>query len=120
MPRQKNFSSMTLEQLLDLRNTLDEYLGEKREQLQNSLAALEHMSGLHQGKPGRQIRAPHPSKGKKVRPKYRNPEEPSQTWAGRGAQPRWLRAQLVAGKRLEDFAVGKASGSGSKSRKRGR
>src|SRR6476620_9364816 len=29
---------------------------------------------------------------KKVAPKYRNPENHDETWAGRGHQPRWMRA----------------------------
>jgi len=40
-----------------------------------------------------------------VPPKYRNPDEPSETWAGRGKQPRWLVAQLGAGKRIDDFRI---------------
>lgn len=40
-----------------------------------------------------------------VLPKYRNPEFPSETWAGRGRQPRWLVAQLQAGRRLDDFKI---------------
>ncbi len=40
-----------------------------------------------------------------VAPKYWNPEEPSQTWAGRGKQPRWLVAQLRSGKRIDDFRI---------------
>ena len=44
-------------------------------------------------------------KGKKLKPKYRNPLDKSQTWAGRGIQPRWLVAALKSGKRLEDFAI---------------
>ena len=43
--------------------------------------------------------------GKAVAPKYRNPANPSETWAGRGKQPRWLAAQTGAGKRLEDFLI---------------
>jgi DNA-binding protein H-NS len=38
-----------------------------------------------------------------VFPKYRNPAEPSETWAGRGRQPRWLAEQLKSGKRIDDF-----------------
>jgi DNA-binding protein H-NS len=38
-------------------------------------------------------------------PKYRNPEDPSQTWAGRGKRPRWLQQALQQGARLDDFAV---------------
>jgi len=48
------------------------------------------------------------SKGKstgKVAPKYRNPADPSQTWAGRGQPPRWLAAELKSGKTLEDFLI---------------
>jgi hypothetical protein len=29
-----------------------------------------------------------------VAPKYRNPENPSETWAGRGLTPRWLAAAI--------------------------
>ena len=42
-----------------------------------------------------------------VSPKYRNPENPSETWAGRGKQPRWLVAQLGSGKRIDDFRIKK-------------
>jgi DNA-binding protein H-NS len=41
----------------------------------------------------------------KVLPKFRNPEEPSQTWTGRGKRPRWLAAQLRSGRRIEDFRI---------------
>jgi DNA-binding protein H-NS len=41
----------------------------------------------------------------KVVPKYRNPNNPTETWAGRGRQPRWLRAQLRSGKKLRDFRI---------------
>src|SRR5258705_603160 len=40
-----------------------------------------------------------------VSPKYRNPDQPSETWAGRGKQPRWLVAQLKSGRRIEDFTI---------------
>ena len=44
----------------------------------------------------------------KVFPKFRNPERPSETWAGRGKQPQWLTAQLRSGKRIEDFRIKRA------------
>ena len=40
-----------------------------------------------------------------VRPKYRNPDQPSETWAGRGKRPRWLLKQLKSGKRIDDFSI---------------
>ena len=47
---------------------------------------------------------PSETKGKTVAAKYRN-EATGETWSGRGLQPNWLKAQIAAGKTLEDFAV---------------
>lgn len=54
---------------------------------------------------GRRNGASHPLAGKKLPPKYRNPKNRSEAWAGRGNRPRWLVKALKAGKRLEAFAV---------------
>ena len=40
-----------------------------------------------------------------VRPKYRNPEPPHQTWSGRGKMAKWLSEKIEGGARLEDFAI---------------
>ncbi len=40
-----------------------------------------------------------------VKPKYRNPEHPKQTWSGRGHMARWLRQKVEAGAKLEDFLI---------------
>jgi DNA-binding protein H-NS len=50
-------------------------------------------------------RRPYP----KVLPKYRNPKNRSETWAGRGKKPRWLTAQLKSGKKLDDFLIRKVA-----------
>jgi DNA-binding protein H-NS len=41
----------------------------------------------------------------KVYPKYRNPADPSETWSGRGKQPRWLVSALKSGKSIEDLEI---------------
>ncbi len=41
----------------------------------------------------------------KAAPKYRNPKDASQTWAGRGRKPSWLEAELKKGKKLQDYAI---------------
>src|SRR4029079_3612072 len=43
--------------------------------------------------------------------KYRNPERPSETWAGRGKKSRWLAANLKFGKRIDDFRIMRAGRS---------
>ena len=37
--------------------------------------------------------------------KYANPEDPSDTWSGRGRKPRWFDAALKAGQKPEDLAI---------------
>jgi DNA-binding protein H-NS len=43
----------------------------------------------------------------KVYPKYQNPADPSETWSGRGKQPRWLTSALKSGKSMEDLEISK-------------
>jgi DNA-binding protein H-NS len=48
----------------------------------------------------------------RVLPKYRNPSVPSETWSGRGKQPRWLVAAIKSGRNIDDFKIGAAGGEG--------
>lgn len=43
---------------------------------------------------------------KKREPKYANPENPSETWAG-GAQPKWVKAYLAKGGTIDDLKIKK-------------
>lgn len=38
-------------------------------------------------------------------PKYANPENPAQTWTGKGRRPDWFVAAVEAGKTPEDLAI---------------
>ena len=44
------------------------------------------------------------AKGAKVAAKYRDPDSGT-TWSGRGLKPKWLRAAIEGGKKVEDFAI---------------
>lgn len=41
----------------------------------------------------------------KVAPKYRNPNNPDETWTGRGRAPKWVEAHLAAGGSKDDLAI---------------
>ncbi|QNP41407.1 H-NS histone family protein [Lysobacter solisilvae (ex Woo and Kim 2020)] len=41
----------------------------------------------------------------KVAPKYRNPANAGETWAGRGKPPRWLATYLDNGRKIEEFLI---------------
>lgn len=38
-------------------------------------------------------------------PRYRNPDNPSETWSGHGRPPGWVRRALTAGRSLDIFEV---------------
>jgi DNA-binding protein H-NS len=68
--------------------------------------AIGKLRGIATVKSGEALHArPHALKGRKLPPRYRNPKNRKETWAGRGNRPRWLVAALKGGKKLEAFAV---------------
>ena len=100
MPK-TNLRSMSVEQLLQLRDDVGKELNRKSTELRSQLARLGGEIGSSRGRGGS-------LKGKKVPPKYRDTS--GNTWAGRGAKPRWLVAAIKEGKKLEDFAIEKTAG----------
>src|SRR5262245_17060336 len=104
-----NLSRMDVESLANLRKQVDELLLKRRADIESQLGALAALTG-ERGRRGRSS-----LKGIKVPPKYR--DRAGNTWAGRGAKPRWLVAAIKEGKKLEDFAIAK-TGSGKKRRKK--
>jgi len=44
------------------------------------------------------------AKGTKVAVKYRN-RATGDTWSGRGLQPKWLKAALASGRKIEEFTA---------------
>lgn len=43
-----------------------------------------------------------PPKASPVTKKYRNPNDPSQQWSGRGRQPAWVKEWIETGKSLDE------------------
>lgn len=48
-----------------------------------------------------------------VQAKYRNPDNFTEVWSGRGREPKWLQDKLKAGKKKEEFLISPAGGEGS-------
>ncbi|MGJ9420762.1 H-NS family nucleoid-associated regulatory protein [Massilia sp. CMS3.1] len=48
------------------------------------------------------IKAPKLPKQNTLEVKYRNPEDPTQQWSGRGRQPAWIKAWIATGKAVEE------------------
>jgi DNA-binding protein H-NS len=103
-----DLKSMSVDQLWSLHEMIASVLARKiraeKERLEQHLREL-GLSEADESKMPAKPRRRYP----KVHPKYRNPERPTETWAGRGKQPRWLNAQLRSGKKLDDFKIESAS-----------
>ena len=113
--RTHNLAGLNFESLMDLRNQADEALSGYRSTLERQLEALGSSVASLGGKVARGMRGSM-LKGTKVAPKFRSPK--GETWAGRGAKPRWLVAAIKEGKKLEDFAIEKTVGKAKKARKK--
>jgi DNA-binding protein H-NS len=105
-----NLKDIDVDALLGLRANLDKALKERGRDLERQLALLGG-GGAKRGRPaGRPGRPPagmgrtSVMKGVKIAPKYRGPG--GETWAGRGATPRWLKALAKEGHSIEEFLIG--------------
>jgi DNA-binding protein H-NS len=102
-----NLSGMNVEALMDLRTRVDEMLVEHRAKLIEQLERIAVVGGTRGGRSA--------LKGRKVPPKYRSPS--GETWAGRGARPRWLVAAIKDGKKLDHFLIDKSARKARKKRR---
>lgn len=86
----------TIDELFALREEVIEVLTEKL--VCKKMELEERLRLLHSPETTRRSYPP-------VKAKFRNPDQPSETWSGRGRLPRWLDAQLRSGKRLDQFRI---------------
>ena len=103
---QVNLSGMSFEALMDLRKQVNETLVKRSAEIEKQLARMDGAIALDGG--ARVVRRGASTlKGKKVPPKYRSAS--GETWAGRGAKPRWLVDAMKGGKTLDDFLIDKSA-----------
>jgi DNA-binding protein H-NS len=99
-----NLKSMSIDKLSNLRSQVDAALSskvvEERRAVQDQLGKLERLATN-----GSRVKGIRGGARGPVAAKYRNPENPAETWAGRGLKPRWLAAALKSGKKLEHFSI---------------
>jgi DNA-binding protein H-NS len=107
--KRRDLERLSIEELEVLRQkttaTLTAKIGAEKKVLEDRLSQLNGRSSVEQTSETPE-RRPYPT----VFPKFRNPEQPSETWAGRGKKPRWLVAQLKSGKQIDDFRIELAAG----------
>ena len=106
MARMSNLDRMSYAELAELRNEVDRTMVEKqnaeRVALRQKLADMAKQHGLTLDEVLGKGR-----KGKgSVAPKYRDPKNPENTWAGRGRMPLWMVAATKGSKaKKDDFLI---------------
>ena len=110
------FDKMSVKELSDLESRIKNAIFANKERdraavkqkvdaiLDHAGLGVEDLAALYGLSPGRGAR-----KGKKIAPKYHNPDNKLETWTGRGLQPRWLVAKLSkGGNKIGDFVINPA------------
>lgn len=122
MANAPDFEGMTRSELIELRAQLDKAITSAGERdRQRALKAAEDLAREHGfslaelvpggGKAGRSgggrrgSRSTTGASPALSEAKYRNPENPDQTWSGRGRRPGWVNEALANGRALMDLAV---------------
>lgn len=108
--RKKNgyvdLSILSVEELGELRARIDQEVDARKvkEQALQEIIEFAKQRGLSLDELG--FSASKKSQGSKpVASKYRNPEDTSMTWTGRGKRPKWVQAALDSGKTLDDLMI---------------
>ncbi|CCD84522.1 putative histone-like nucleoid-structuring protein H-NS family [Bradyrhizobium sp. ORS 285] len=112
-----DFEAMSFDDLWSLHEQISQILAERitseKRELERRLAVLNRSRGVIEAANGDGAQS-YNGNGKarrkypRVLPKYRNPQT-SETWSGRGKQPRWLVAAIKTGRRIEEFAINGSS-----------
>jgi DNA-binding protein H-NS len=112
MSKKLNLDAASIDEMWQLHKEISRILSVRltaeRRELEKRLAQLRREREMPQSEPADCELRDAPRERRKyprVFPKYRNPHEPSETWSGRGKQPRWLTAALKTGHTIEEFVI---------------
>lgn len=103
------FDAMDLDALKELRKNVDRAISSyETRKRKEALSALEQAAKEHGFKLSELVADQKPSKGKRsfeagAESTYVNPDNPNETWSGRGRRPRWVNDALAAGRTPEDL-----------------
>ena len=97
VPDKSSLAALSNEALCKLRDEIAELLESRAEALRRELDRVTGGDVKANGASAPRARR------RKALPKYRGPN--GETWAGRGAMPRWLNDAVENGKKPEDFLI---------------
>jgi DNA-binding protein H-NS len=106
MARASGIHKMSYAQLTDLRNQIDQAMVEKQNSERAALRKKMADMAQEHGFSIQEVLGKSRKGSGSVEPKYRDPQNSQNTWAGRGRMPRWMVAATKGGKtKKEDFLI---------------
>lgn len=105
----EKLESLDIEELKDLRKTVDRAIANyETRKRQEAISAVEQAAREYGFKLTDLLGSGKAGRGRKFdagTAKYANPDNPEQTWSGRGRRPQWISEALESGRTLEDLAA---------------
>ncbi len=97
----------SLKELLELEEEIQNLIKMKREEEKGNFLKRVDDLAKESGLSNDEVTALFDKSNRKgvLPPKYRNPEDPSQTWSGHGRKPKWFQDLLDQDKNKNDFLI---------------
>ena len=105
----ETFEAMDLDALKEMRKNVDRAISSyETRKRKDALSALEQAAKDHGFRLSDLVADQKPGKARRsveagAAAAYVNPENPDETWSGRGRRPRWVNDALTAGRALDDL-----------------
>jgi DNA-binding protein H-NS len=101
-----NLEKMSIVELRELAAAVEQELGRrKKDEVKGTVAQIKSLAATLGMSVEDILRYGKKAKTSKGEAKYRNPENPAQTWTGKGRQPAWVKTQMNRGKTLEELLL---------------
>lgn len=103
-----DISNLSVADLEKLKGSIDQVIASRRDsELTKLCTTIEEMvdeSGFSLEEVLQRLQA-RPEKKRIIKPKYRNPANPEQTWSGRGRKPHWVEEWQSSGRSLDECLI---------------
>ncbi|MCK5728135.1 MAG: H-NS histone family protein [Methylococcales bacterium] len=99
----QDFVEIPLKDLQNIQITINDAITRRKEQDRNDIINKMTRIANESGFALEEILASSSKKTSTIR--YRNPDNPTQGWSGRGRKPNWLLALVDSGRGIEEFEI---------------
>lgn len=97
-----NLEALSLPELLEIKKQLPALIAQRQAELRQDVRRKAESLAAKHGLTLEELIG----KGRRHKPKYRNPNDQSLTWSGVGSRPRWVRDWVESGREINELLIG--------------